>query len=67
MNILLHFRKLEIDRYLDPLNLPRYTMAVVAVAGGLGDFGRLVTDALLDTGKYEVYVMSRKVNTVASR
>ncbi|VUC23928.1 unnamed protein product [Clonostachys rosea] len=35
-------------------------MLVVAVAGGLGDLGRLITDALLDTGKYEVYVLSRK-------
>ncbi|KAI0121286.1 hypothetical protein BJ170DRAFT_140619 [Xylariales sp. AK1849] len=36
-------------------------MAVVAVAGGLGDLGRLITDALFETGKYEVYVMSRKI------
>ncbi|ERF68697.1 hypothetical protein EPUS_05758 [Endocarpon pusillum Z07020] len=36
-------------------------MAVVAVAGGLGDLGRLITDALFETGKYEVYIMSRKV------
>jgi uncharacterized protein YbjT (DUF2867 family) len=42
-------------------------MAVVAVAGGLGDLGRLITDALLNTGKYEVYVMSRKVSAVAPR
>jgi hypothetical protein len=38
-------------------------MPVIAVAGGLGDLGRLITDALLETGKYEVYVMSRKVGT----
>ena len=36
-------------------------MAVVAVAGGLGDLGRLITHALLKTGKYETYIMSRKV------
>ncbi|KAK1766030.1 hypothetical protein QBC33DRAFT_543178 [Phialemonium atrogriseum] len=36
-------------------------MSVVVVAGGLGDMGRLITDALHETGKYEVYVMSRKV------
>ncbi|KAK7957369.1 phosphoserine aminotransferase [Apiospora aurea] len=35
-------------------------MVVVAVAGGLGDLGHLITKALLDTGKHEVYVMSRK-------
>ncbi|KAK4182662.1 hypothetical protein QBC35DRAFT_518708 [Podospora australis] len=35
-------------------------MSVVAVAGGLGDLGRLITDALFATGKYEVYIMSRK-------
>jgi uncharacterized protein YbjT (DUF2867 family) len=37
-------------------------MTVIAVAGGLGDLGRLITDALLETGKYEVYVLSRKVS-----
>lgn len=36
-------------------------MVIVAVAGGLGDLGRLITDALLATGKYETYIMSRKV------
>ncbi|KAK5633889.1 hypothetical protein RRF57_009603 [Xylaria bambusicola] len=35
-------------------------MAVVVVAGGLGDLGRIITDALYERGKYEVYVMSRK-------
>ncbi len=36
-------------------------MVVVAVAGGLGDFGRLIVDALLAKDKYEVYVLTRKV------
>lgn len=36
-------------------------MSVVAVAGGLGGLGRLIVDALIDTGKHEVYVLSRKV------
>ncbi|KAK9778850.1 putative NmrA-like family protein [Seiridium cardinale] len=36
-------------------------MTVIAVAGGLGDLGRLITNALFDHGKYEVYVMSRKI------
>lgn len=36
-------------------------MSVVAVAGGLGDLGGLIVEALIDTGKHEVYVMSRKV------
>ncbi|KAK8050834.1 phosphoserine aminotransferase [Apiospora rasikravindrae] len=35
-------------------------MVVIAVAGGLGDLGHLITNALLETGKHEVYVMSRK-------
>lgn len=37
------------------------TMSIIAVAGGLGDLGRLIVDALLETGKHEVYIMSRKV------
>ncbi|KAK0648490.1 hypothetical protein B0T16DRAFT_435788 [Cercophora newfieldiana] len=37
-------------------------MTIVAVAGGLGDFGRLIVEALLETGKHEVYVMSRKTD-----
>ncbi|KAL6407156.1 hypothetical protein AUP68_09982 [Ilyonectria robusta] len=36
-------------------------MSAIAVAGGLGDLGRLIVDALYETGKYEVYIMSRKV------
>jgi len=36
-------------------------MAVVAVAGGLGDLGHAISDALCESGKYEVYIMSRKV------
>ncbi|KAI1079801.1 NmrA-like family protein [Whalleya microplaca] len=36
-------------------------MVVVAVAGGSGDLGRLVVDALLKRGGHEVYVLSRKV------
>ncbi|KAK6819337.1 phosphoserine aminotransferase [Apiospora arundinis] len=35
-------------------------MVVVAVAGGLGDLGSLITHALLETGKHEVYILSRK-------
>ena len=37
-------------------------MSVVVVAGGLGDMGRLITEAIYETGKYEVYVMSRSVS-----
>ncbi|ETS80261.1 hypothetical protein PFICI_07790 [Pestalotiopsis fici W106-1] len=37
-------------------------MSVVAVAGGLGDLGRLIAEALIETGKHEVYVMSRKTS-----
>ncbi|KAJ3578182.1 hypothetical protein NPX13_g2380 [Xylaria arbuscula] len=35
-------------------------MEVVVVAGGLGDLGRLITDALYQRNKHEVYIMSRK-------
>lgn len=37
-------------------------MSVVAVAGGLGNLGRLITEALFENGKHEVYVISRKVS-----
>ncbi|KAH6838531.1 hypothetical protein B0I37DRAFT_394167 [Chaetomium sp. MPI-CAGE-AT-0009] len=37
-------------------------MTIVAVAGGSGDLGRLITDALLKTGKHEVYITSRKTD-----
>lgn len=36
-------------------------MVVVAVPGGLGDFGQLIVNALLATGKHEVYSITRKV------
>ncbi|KAM3501689.1 hypothetical protein MY10362_005361 [Beauveria mimosiformis] len=39
---------------------------VVVVAGGLGDLGKLITEAIQDTGKYEVHVMSRKAPQDAS-
>ncbi|CAK7202158.1 hypothetical protein SEUCBS139899_004878 [Sporothrix eucalyptigena] len=35
--------------------------STVAVAGGLGDLGRLIVDALRKTGKHDVYVLSRKI------
>ena len=41
-------------------------MTVVVVAGGLGDLGRPIVDAFLEVGKYEVYVMSRKVRKAIS-
>lgn len=42
-------------------------MTAVAVAGGSGDLGRLITNALLETGKYEVYIMSRKVGAKTTK
>ncbi|KEY66381.1 hypothetical protein S7711_05814 [Stachybotrys chartarum IBT 7711] len=45
-------------------------MAVVAVPGGSGDLGRVITHALFENGKHEVYIMSRKPvdeKTVPSR
>ncbi|KAJ9149910.1 NAD(P)-binding domain protein [Pleurostoma richardsiae] len=35
-------------------------MVAVAVAGGLGDMGRLIVEELLKRRKYEVYVLSRR-------
>ncbi|KAF7552242.1 hypothetical protein G7Z17_g4458 [Cylindrodendrum hubeiense] len=35
-------------------------MTVVAVAGGTGDIGRLIVDALITRGKHRLYIMSRK-------
>jgi len=40
-------------------------MSIVAVAGGQGDLGRLIVDALLKTGKHEVYILSRRVCILA--
>jgi len=36
-------------------------MSVVVVPGGIGDLGRVITDALFESGKHEVYILSRKV------
>ncbi|RMJ19472.1 hypothetical protein CDV36_000865 [Fusarium kuroshium] len=36
-------------------------MSVVVVAGGSGDLGSLIVEALLETGKHEVYVLSRRL------
>ncbi|ATY66325.1 NAD(P)-binding domain [Cordyceps militaris] len=33
----------------------------VVVAGGLGDLGKLITEAILKTGQHDVYIMSRKL------
>jgi len=41
-------------------------MSVVAIAGGLGDMGRLITASIYETGKYEVYIMSRRVSENSS-
>ncbi|XWX00620.1 hypothetical protein V2A60_008641 [Cordyceps javanica] len=43
-------------------------MPVVAVAGGTGDFGRLIVQALIATGRHKVYILSRtaKSNVNAS-
>ncbi|OAA76105.1 NmrA-like protein [Akanthomyces lecanii RCEF 1005] len=34
-------------------------MSVVAVAGGTGDFGQLIVQALIATGRHQVYILSR--------
>lgn len=35
-------------------------MAIVAVAGGSGDLGRLIVQALIKRNKHVVYVLSRR-------
>lgn len=35
-------------------------MAIIAVAGGSGDLGRLIVQALVKRNKHDVYVLSRK-------
>ncbi|KAK3985330.1 isoflavone reductase [Cladorrhinum sp. PSN332] len=37
-------------------------MAIVAVAGGTGNVGRAIVEAILATGKHEVKILSRKPN-----
>lgn len=37
-------------------------MVVVAVAGGTGNVGRFLVDAIVATGKHDVKVLSRKVH-----
>lgn len=39
-------------------------MAIIAVAGGTGDVGRTIVEALLDSGKHKVFVLGRKVRDV---
>ena len=36
-------------------------MVRVAIAGGTGGLGRTLTEAIAETGKHQVYVLSRKV------
>lgn len=36
-------------------------MVVVAVAGGTGQLGRTLVEAILSTAKHEVFILSRKV------
>ncbi|KAF1734739.1 hypothetical protein CRV24_006285 [Beauveria bassiana] len=37
------------------------TMQVVAVAGGTGKLGRTIVEAILQSSKYEVIILSRKL------
>lgn len=36
-------------------------MAVIAVAGGTGNVGRTLVEAIVATGKHEVKILARKV------
>ncbi|RYP63026.1 hypothetical protein DL770_009478 [Monosporascus sp. CRB-9-2] len=40
-------------------------MTVVAVAGGLGDLGRIITDALFETGKHEIQAVQDKSDRIS--
>ena len=42
-------------------------MVRVAVAGGTGNVGRTLVDAIVDTGKHDVFVISRKVSYATPR
>lgn len=35
-------------------------MGIVAVAGGLGDLGQIITKAIADRAKHHVYILSGK-------
>ncbi|KAK4158961.1 isoflavone reductase [Cladorrhinum sp. PSN259] len=41
-------------------------MAIVAVAGGTGNVGRAIVEAILATGKHQVKILSRKANPALS-
>ena len=38
-------------------------MVQVAIAGGTGNLGRTLVDALVANGKHQVFVLSRQVRT----
>jgi uncharacterized protein YbjT (DUF2867 family) len=41
-------------------------MAIIAVAGGTGQMGRAVVDALIASGKHKTIILSRKVSMLRS-
>lgn len=41
-------------------------MVIVAIAGGSGGLGRVITEAIAATNKHEVYVLSREVRKLFS-
>src|SRR5690242_11252381 len=48
------------------LNKPaHHIMAIIAVAGGTGNVGRAIVEAILAAGKHEVKILSRKVLIIA--
>lgn len=38
-------------------------MAIIAVAGGTGNVGRTIVEAIVAAGKHEVKILARKVST----
>lgn len=53
---------------LFPINTTSITshliMVKVAIAGGSGGLGRVITEAIIATGKHEVFVISRSVSEI---
>lgn len=44
-------------------NLAIATMPIVAVAGGLGDLGKTIAEAIVELKRDKVFIISRKVGT----
>jgi hypothetical protein len=41
-------------------------MPTVAVAGGLGDLGKIIVEAIVELKRHKVFILSRKVPSILS-